>query len=175
MSQRLEVCDSRRDDSAAIEWLYREAFPDENLLPLVRELLNDPVVPLSLVGVINARIVGHVIFTKCVVIGNSTNAALLGPLAVAPKSQRQGIGSAIVRAGLQQLQDADVNWVYVLGDPAYYGRFGFQPESSVEPPYSLPAEWDGAWQSLNLSEPTKPCTGKLSVPPPWRQPSLWAP
>ena len=175
MSQRLEVRDSRRDDSAAIESLYREAFPNENLLPLVRDLLKDTVVALSLVGVINARIVGHATFTRCVVTGNSTDVALLGPLAVAPKWQRQGIGSAIVRAGLQQLQDADVNWVYVLGDPAYYARFGFQPESSVEPPYPLPAEWNGAWQSLHLGEQTTPCTGKLSVPPPWRQPGLWAP
>jgi len=175
MSQRLEVRDSRRDDSAAIESLYREAFPNENLLPLVRDLLKDTVVALSLVGVINARIVGHTIFTKCVVTGNSTDAALLGPLAVAPKWQRQGIGSTIMRAGLQQLQDADVNSVYVLGDPAYYVRFGFQPESSVEPPYPLPAEWNGAWQSLYLGEQTTPCTGKLSVPPPWRQPGLWAP
>lgn len=175
MSERLGVRNSRRDDSATIESLYREAFPHENLLPLVRDLLSDTAIALSLVGVINARIVGHAFFTKCIVIGNSANAALLGPLAVAPKWQRQGIGSAIVRIGLQQLENADVNWVYVLGDPAYHGRLGFQPERSVEPPFPLPVEWDRAWQSLHLGELTTPCTGRLSVPPPWRQPRLWAP
>ena len=108
-------------------------------------------------------------------VGNSINAALLGPLAVSPAWQRQGIGSAIVRAGLRRLADADVNRLYVLGDPAYYGRLGFLPEFLVEPPFPLPAEWDGAWQSQNVGEPTTPCAGKLSVPPPWLKPALWAP
>jgi len=175
MSEKIEIRESRRDDSAAIEALYAEAFPEENLLPLVRDLLNDAVVATSLVGTIDTRIVGHAIFTKCGVVGNSVNAALLGPLAVAPTWQRQGIGSAIVCAGLRRLEDADVNLVCVLGDPAYYGRLGFLPESLVKPPFPLPAEWDGAWQSKNLGETTTLCAGKLSVPPQWRQPALWAP
>ncbi len=175
MSEKLEIRESKRDDLAAIESLYPEAFPDENLLPLVRDLLNGAVVAISLVGTIDTRIVGHTIFTKCGVVGHSVNAALLGPLAVAPAWQRQGIGSAIVCAGLRRLEDADVNRVYVLGDPAYYGRLGFLPESLVEPPFPLPAEWDGAWQSRNLGEITAPCAGKLSVPPQWLQPALWAP
>jgi putative acetyltransferase len=109
------------------------------------------------------------------VFGSSVNAALLGPLAVAPAWQRQGIGSAIVRAGLRRLEDANVSRVYVLGDPAYYGRLGFLPETLVEPPFPLPAEWDGAWQSRDLGKTTTPCAGKLSVPPQWLQPALWAP
>jgi len=175
MLEKLEIRESRQDDSAAIESLYPEAFPDENLLPLVRDLLNDAAVAISLVGTIDTQIVGHAIFTKCGVVGNSANAALLGPLAVPPAWQRQGIGSAIVRAGLRRLEDADVNRVYVLGDPAYYGRLGFLPESLVEPPFPLPAEWDGAWQSQDLGETATPCAGKLSVPPQWLQPTLWTP
>ena len=175
MSEKLEIRESRRDDSAAIESLYPEAFPDENLLPLVRSLLNDAVVAISLVGTIDTRTVGHAIFTRCGVVGNSVSAALLGPLAVAPAWQRQGVGSAIVRAGLRRLEDADVNLVCVLGDPAYYRRLGFLPESLVEPPFPLPAEWDGAWQSQILGETMTSCAGKLSVPPHWRQPALWAP
>ncbi len=175
MLEKLEIRESRRDDSAAIESLYPEAFPEEDLLPLVRNLLNDAVVAISLVGTIDTRIVGNAIFTMCGVLENGANAALLGPLAVAPAWQRQGVGSAIVRAGLRRLEDAGVNRVYVLGDPAYYGRRGFLPESLVEPPFPLPAEWDGAWQSRNLGEITAPCAGKLSVPPQWLQPALWAP
>jgi putative acetyltransferase len=175
MSEKLEIRESRRGDLAAIESIYPEAFPDEDLLPVVRDLLNDAVVAISLVGTIETRIVGHAIFTKCGVVGNNVNAALLGPLAVAPAWQRQGIGSAIVRAGLRRLEDADVGHIYVLGDPAYYGRLGFLPESLVEPPYPLPAEWDGAWQSQNSGKTTTPCTGKLSVPAQWLKPALWAP
>ena len=109
MSETLEIRESRRDDSAAIESLYPEAFPEEDLLPLVRSLLNDAVVAISLVGTIDTRIVGTAIFTKCGVLGYSADAALLGPLAVAPAWQRQGIGSAIVRAGLRRLEDANVS------------------------------------------------------------------
>lgn len=173
--ENLQVRESKQDDSAAIESLYPEAFPDEDLLPLVRDLLSGAVVCLSVVATIDTRIVGHAIYTKCGVVGSSVNAALLGPLAVSPAWQRQGIGSAIVRTGLRRLEEAGVNQVFVLGDPAYYGRFGFVPERLVEPPFPLPAEWDGAWQSQNLVETSTPHAGLLSVPPPWLQPALWAP
>ena len=161
-------------DTAAIESLYPKAFPDEDLLPLVRELLQDPTIAMSLVGAINAQVVGHVIFTNCGVTGSCIKAALLGPLAVAPTWQRQGIGSALVRAGLQR-QKEQVDLVFVLGDPAYYGRLGFTQEALIEPPFRLPVEWSEAWQSQYLVDTTLPCAGKLSVPPQWRQPSLWAP
>ena len=127
------------------------------------------------VGVINSRIVGHVIFTKCGVAGRSINAALLGPLAVAPAWQRQGIGSELARAGLRQMKSMDAGVVCVLGDPAYYGRLGFLPETSVRPPFSLPAEYDGAWQSQELGSKTASYSGELSVPKQWLQPSLWMP
>jgi len=175
MPEKREIRESNRDDSAAIESLYPEAFPDENLLPLVRSLLNDTVIAISLVATIDTRIAGNAIFTKCGVIGNNVDVALLGPLAVAPAWQRQGIGSALVRAGLKRLEEAGVNRVFVLGDPTYYGRFGFLPESLVEPPFSLPVEWEGAWQSINLGEANTRSPGKLSVPPQWLQPALWAP
>jgi putative acetyltransferase len=175
MSNKLEIRESRREEIAAIELLYPEAFPDENLIPLVRDLLNDSVVAMSLVGTIDTQIVGHAIFTQCNVVGDSVNASLLGPLAVAPAWHGQGIGSAIVQAGFRKMESAGVGRVFVLGDPAYYGRLGFLPDSFVEPPFPLPPEWDSAWQSRGLGEVTTPCSGKLSVPPHWLQPFLWAP
>lgn len=179
MSEKLEMRDSVPSDLGAIESLYLVAFPDEDLLPLVRDLLQDTTITTSIVGVIDSRIIGHVIFTKCRVVGKRPSAALLGPLVVTPAWQGQGIGSAIVRAGLRRLEDAGVDRVFVLGDPAYYGRFGFHSESFVEPPFpfspGFPPEWDGAWQSRDFGETTTPCAGKLSVPPPWLKPALWAP
>ena len=172
---KLEIRESAQGDYAAIESLYPKAFPGEDLLPLVRELLHDTAITMSLVGTTDSRIAGHAIFTKCGVAGTGVDAALLGPLAVAPTCQRQGIGSAIVRAGLRWLEDAGVSLVCVLGDPAYYVRLGFAPESQVEPPFRLPAEWHGAWQSKHLGDISVPCAGKLSVPPQWLRPALWAP
>jgi len=175
MLDKLKIYESVEGNHTAIELLYPEAFPDEDLLPVVRDLLQDSTIAMSLVGTIDSRIAGHIIFTNCGVAGSNVKAALLGPLAVAPMWQRQGIGTAIVHAGLQRLQDAAVHLVCVLGDPAYYGRLGFVKESLVEPPFPLPAEWDGAWQSQYLDDTTMPCAGKLSVPSPWLQPALWAP
>ena len=160
---------------AAIERLYPDAFPDEDLLPLVRELLRETPIVLSLVGIIARSLAGHAVFTTCGTTAGSDKVALLGPLAVAPAWQRQGIGTAMVRAGLQRLENAGVTQVYVLGDPAYYGRLGFVPEAGVTPPYPLPEEWRGAWQSMSLGGAAPPSRGKLTVPPPWRRAKLWAP
>ena len=175
MSDELEIRESVQADAPAIESLYPKAFPDEDLLPLVRDLLHRPAIAVSIVGAIDLQIVGHAMFTTCGVVGSSVKAALLGPLAVAPAWQRKGIGSGIVRDGLQRLKDADVGLVCVLGDPAYYSRFGFVRETSVEPPFPLPAEWQGAWQSLYLDDKTALCSGKLTVPPQWLKPALWSP
>lgn len=175
MAGGLEIRESVQADVAAIESLYPKAFPDEDLIPLVRDLLHETEIVISLVGVIDGQIAGHVIFTKCGVAGHGVKAALLGPLTVVPAWQRQGIGSAIVRAGLQELKKADVLLVCVLGDPAYYGRLGFLPETLVEPPFRLPAEWQAAWQSQYLDDTAVRCDGELQVPQQWRQPGLWAP
>ena len=175
MMDELEIRESVQADVAAIESLYPEAFPQEDLLPLVRDLVQDADIAISLVGAMDTKIVAHAIFTRCGVIGSSIKAALLGPLAVAPAWQRQGIGSAIVRAGLQRLTDEGVELVCVLGDPAYYSRLGFAPETLVEPPFPLPTEWHGAWQSQYLIDIRAPSGGKLAVPQQWREPALWAP
>lgn len=175
MLDRLEIRESANSDAAAIEALYPQAFPDEDLLPLVRDLLQDAAIAISLVGAIDQQVAGHAIFTNCGVVGSGIEAALLGPLAVAPVWQRRGIGTAIARAGLQRLKDAEVSLVCVLGDPSYYGRLGFLPETHVEPPYPLPAEWVTAWQSQYLQDARVRCSGKLTVPPQWLDPALWAP
>lgn len=162
-------------DLAAIASLYAAAFPDEDLLPLVRELLQDAGDAMSLVATVGSAIAGHVLLTKCGIDGSRIVAALLGPLAVAPARQREGIGTALVRDGLQRLKKTDAGLVCVLGDPAYYGRLGFRRETGVEPPYRLPIEWSEAWQSQYLLDGIEPVTGLLVVPRPWREAALWGP
>lgn len=170
----MEIRESEAADRAAIEGLYPDAFPDEDLLPLIRGLLSDPAT-LSLVAVAEGSLVGHVVFTSCGLDGASGGAALLGPLAVAPAWQRRGVGSALVRGGLERLARLGTTLVCVLGDPAYYGRFGFRREARVEPPYRLPEAWRDAWQSLALGGAAAPGAGRLVVPRPWRRRALWAP
>lgn len=175
MIDNIEIRESLPDDVTPIEKLYPKAFPEEDLLPVVRELLGEQSIVLSLVAVADDALAGHAIFTTCSIAGSPEKVALLGPLAVDPARQRQGVGSAIVGAGLRQLEVAGMSRVYVLGDPAYYGRFGFAPENDVTPPYPLPEDWRGAWQSLSLRGGGRPLRGALSVPRPWRRRALWAP
>ncbi|MEM9626037.1 MAG: N-acetyltransferase [Pseudomonadota bacterium] len=174
MTDNLEIRESAPSDLEALKELYSGAFPDENLLPLVEKLLQNPPIVLSLVGLKGSSIVGHVIFTQCGLAECQNKLALLGPLAVAPRYQKQGVGSALVRGALEEQKRAGVLKVCVLGDPAYYQRFGFAPELGVTPPYPLPDEWQGAWQSIGLTEAKTPLKGALIVPEPWQDPVLWS-
>lgn len=158
------------DGLAALERLYPAAFPQEDLLPLVRRLLAPEVGALSLAARAAGDLVGHAFFTPCGL--NAAPCALLGPLAVAPAHQRRGVGGALIREGLARLEAQGVAHVFVLGDPAYYGRFGFAP-TAAEPPCPIPGEWRDAWRSLALGD-APPAEGRLVVPPPWRDPALWA-
>ena len=161
-------------DLPALGAIYREALPEEDLLPLMAELLRLPAI-LSLVATEGPSLLGHAAFTPCQLATGEAEATLLGPLAVAPDRQRQGIGSALVRAGLDRLGKAGPGHVFVLGDPSYYRRFGFAPERNAAPPYPLPRAWAEAWQSLALGGAGPPPAGTLRVPAPWRRPALWAP
>ena len=175
MERELKIRECRAEDRGAVEALYPRAFPDEDLLPVVRDLLDDPGHTVALVAVIDGKVVGNIIFTRCGVDDCKADVALLAPLAVEPAQQGKGVGSALVRSGLQRLDEEGIGAVYVLGDPAYYGRLGFAPERSVKAPYELPEEWTDAWQSLRLGHATAPAEGRLVVPPPWRDAALWAP
>ena len=173
MINNLEIRKYRPGDAAGIEQLYVDAFPDEDLLSLVKELLDTGQSVMSLVGIRKKAIVGHISFTFCGIEGGTDKAALLGPLAVTPALHKQGVGSALVQAGFQQMENARTGYILVLGDPAYYSRFGFKAEDKVTTPYPLPTEWIGAWQSFKLSDAEAPHEGRLSVPEPWRQIALW--
>ncbi len=166
----VRVREANPNDLPSVLALYPKAFPEEDLLPLVRALADTPGV-VSLVAEAGDAIIGHIAFTRCQVGGNAA-VALLGPLAVAPAHQRQGVGSALVQHGIQRERAVGTIAILVLGDPAYYGRFGFRQEHGIEPPYKLPDDWGPAWQSLALQDNGP--SGPLSVPEPWRDPVLWS-
>jgi putative acetyltransferase len=162
-------------DRHELEALYREAFPDEDLYPLVHALLADTASVLSLAGAVGNGIVAHAAFTTCTVEEDDSRVALLGPLAVSRNYRRRGVGTAAVAAGIDRLRSAGIARILVLGDPDYYGRLGFAVEDKVAPPYPMPDEWREAWQSLDLAPGSDAPVGRLSVPAPWRDESLWLP
>lgn len=96
---------------------------------------------VSLVAEQKGCIIGHILFTTVTVgspSGQSTGLAL-GPMAVAPEFQNKGVGSALVRDGLERLRKAQCPYVIVLGHPNFYPRFGFVPASR----FGVKSQWEG--------------------------------
>lgn len=175
MTSAIEIRESTASDFEALDRLYPAAFPDEDLLPLVHQLLRDAGTTLSLVATLDGRVVGHVLFTRCGLSGTDDSASLLGPLAVDPAHQGVGIGSSLVRHGLARVESSGAIATLVLGDPAYYSGFGFDTESEVAPPYALPDEWARAWQSRRFAARPDLARVQLVIPEAWMKPALWLP
>lgn len=160
------------EDLSGLLPLYRSAFPDEDLTGLIEALTGRENVTALIAEGEGAELLGHIALTRCTVGDETSGVALLGPLAVAPHAQRKGIGSALINAGFGVMKDQNVGSLLVLGDSEYYGRFGFERETAIAPPYPLPARWLDAWMSVALDKSERP-SGTLNVPTPWRRPELW--
>ncbi len=89
---------------------------------------------VSLVAGIDSRITGHVAFSPVALDGGPSGWHGLGPVAVDPSEQRRGVGSALIRAGLDRLSALRAKGCVVLGDPAYYTRFGFRQRTTLHYP-----------------------------------------
>lgn len=171
-ARRIRYEETSASDLAQVLALYPRAFPDEDLKPLVKDLLSlDPAI-LSIAARDGEEIVGHIAFTECRIDETSSKVSLLGPLGILPSYQRQGHGSALINMGLHALRRMGVQQVFVLGDPRYYGRFGFGTERAVQTPCAIPEKWVEAWQSLALG--TQAHKGQLVAPEPWMKPALWS-
>ncbi len=175
MTNKLVIRETTSGDVAQVLALYPQAFPEEELRPVVSALLEEELEVLSLAAFDGDALVAHVLFTICGTEEWDRTGALLAPLGVIPSLQRQGLGNSLVHAGLARLKKRGIKQVFVLGDPAYYQRFGFSPERQVLPPYPMPEEWLDAWQSMPLAARAPLATGRLSMPEPWMEPALWGP
>jgi putative acetyltransferase len=114
---------------AAIRALLLEAFPTALEADLVDRLRRDGDIAIALVAVEGDEVVGYVAFSP---LSAPMKALGLGPLAVAPRAQRRGIGSRLVREGLEQARAEGWHASFVLGDPDFYGRFGYSPHAACE-------------------------------------------
>jgi putative acetyltransferase len=118
-----------------------ETPAEANLVDVLREPQAQPVV--SLVAEDKGVIVGHIMFSPVSLEENPDLKVMgLAPMAVAPEFQRQGIGSALVREGLEKCRQLGFGGVVVLGHPEYYPRFGFSPSSrfGIYSEYEVPEE-----------------------------------
>lgn len=126
-------------DVEAIRQVNVEAFRDHPVSRQTEHLIVDALraagaLEVSLVAVRDDRVVGHIAFSKASVGDAEAGWFLLGPVAVLPEVQGQGIGSALVMAGLDELRAMHARGSVLVGEAAYYGRFGFRtfPELAYE-------------------------------------------
>ena len=131
-----EIREERPDDFAAIREVNRLAFGQSQEGELIDALRANGGVLLSLVAVSGGKIVGHILYSPIVV--GAFKGAALGPMAVLPNYQRQGIGSRLVAAGNRRVAEAGHPFVIVLGHAGFYPRFGFRPASTLR----ITCEWD---------------------------------
>lgn len=132
----IQIREERADDVAAIREVNKRAFGQDQEGNIVDALRSNGAALLSLVATLDGQVVGHILYSP-ITVGEVTGAAL-GPMAVHPEHQRQGIGSKLIEAGTRKLTDDGYPFIIVLGHTKYYPRFGFLPAST----HGIRCEWD---------------------------------
>ena len=150
---------------------------DKVIMNLVQELSREVTSPSikSLVAEIDNQVIGYVSFSPILLKSDtSISGYILAPLSVSPEHQKQGVGSNLIKSGVDMLTEDSVGVLMVYGDPAYYGRFGFKEEigHSFLPPYTL--QYPFGWTGMMLNDtpvPEQPiqfeCVSALSKPDLW--------
>jgi len=132
----IQIREERLDDAAAVRDLNRRAFGQDLEGNIVDALRSNGAALLSLVATLNGQVVGHIMYSPASVC--DVTGAALGPMAVLPEYQRQGIGSELVEAGNTKLKNSGCPFVILVGHADFYPRFGFKPAST----HGIRCEWD---------------------------------
>ncbi len=130
-------------DYTTIHAVNAAAFESEAEANLVEVLRKEAHPYISIVAEEAEKIVGHIMFTPMTLPGHEELKIMgLAPVAVVPEHQREGIGSALIYAGLARCKELGFGAVIVLGHISYYPRFGFTPsvQYGIECEYDVPAE-----------------------------------
>ncbi|MEO1657972.1 MAG: N-acetyltransferase [Pseudomonadota bacterium] len=127
----LEIRPETHGDAEAITTLTERAFAsmpysDGSEPRIIAALRAAGELTLSLVAISEGKLLGQITFSPVTVDGLHDQWFGLGPVSVAPEHQRSGVGSALINEGLAQMKSAGAKGIVLVGDPAYYGRFGFE-------------------------------------------------
>jgi len=171
---------AQETDLDSIQKVVATAFSDEEnkaisnfAADLSKETTSPPI--KSLVAEIGHQVIGYVCYSPIFLKSTSgTSGYILSPLAVSPEHQNQGIGSILIKSGIDMLTKDGADILLVYGDPDYYGRFGFKEEIGrlFVPPY--PLEYPFGWTGMKLNKNNAPntpikfeCVAALSKPDLW--------
>jgi putative acetyltransferase len=146
----------RAGDIAAIDDVIVRAFGREDEARLVAQLRRDGDATISLVATAGDAVIGHVLLSP---MSAPFQALGLAPLSVIPEHQKQGVGTALMNAAVAQAREGGWSAIFVLGDPVYYGRFGFRADlaAGFSSPYAGPH-----FMVLPLTDVLPVASGKVS-------------
>lgn len=135
----------RPEDAGAIARVVEAAFhnhPYSNQTEhiLVERLRAAGALAVSLVAVLDSAVVGHIAFSPVTIDGKPCRWFGLAPVSVQPGHQGEGIGAMLIRAGLAELERLGCDGCVLLGEPEYYGRFGFKVRDGLTLP-GVPPEY----------------------------------
>jgi len=150
----LIVRKEEKKDHKNIYDLNKSAFGQESESKLIEKIRKGSnfIPELSLIAEIGGRIVGYILFSRIKIINNHTFETLsLVPMAVLPEFQGKGIGSGLIKKGLEKAKELGFDSVIVLGHEKYYPRFGFKKaaEWDIKCPFEVPEE---AFMALEIIE-----------------------
>jgi putative acetyltransferase len=155
-------------DHDAIRQVNRLAFGQDAEALLVDALRDGGYLRVSLVAEQAGQVVGHILFSDLPIRteAGTVEALALAPMAVLPEFQNQGVGSALVRRGLEECRQQGHRIVVVLGHPNYYPRFGFSPKlaACLDSPY---AGGDSHMALELVAGALEGLKGRVEYPPPF--------
>jgi len=171
---------AQETDLEPIQKIIESSFSDEEnqvISNFAAELSKETTTPpiKSLVAELGTKVIGYVCYSPIFLKSEpSISGYILSPIAVSPEHQKQGVGSNLIKSGIDMLTKYGAGVILVYGDPAYYGRFGFKEEigHSFVAPY--PLQYPFGWTGMMLNETTVPkspinfdCVVALSKPDLW--------
>ena len=133
----------RPGDEAVIHAVTAAAFEghphsDQSEPFIIERLRESGALSVSLVAEMNEEVVGHIAFSPVTLTPEEPGWFGLGPVSVKPDVQAQGIGRQLILEGLEWLRAEGASGCVVVGDPAYYQKFGFRNESALVFPGCAP-------------------------------------
>ena len=163
----IQIRDETPADRERVFAIHAAAFAQPNEAKLVDALRASAHPHLSLVAEVEGTVVGHVFFSSVSIESapHAPTAAGLAPVAVDPLHQGRGIGSALIRAGLKRCPQIGWRAIFLVGDPAYYARFGFVRATPLGFTYGN-AHFDAALQVIELNRGALTgCRGRVCFHP----------
>lgn len=136
MILEVSVRPENSNDSEVINRVILSAFenhPHSNQKEqfIVSQLRDDSALDVSLVAVYEGKVIGHIAFSKVKINGSECSWYGLAPVSVSPVYQKSGVGSQLIKKGIEVIKEKGAEGCVLLGEPEYYERFGFKAVSSL--------------------------------------------